>query len=87
MKPTRVDTVRLKLLTAAVIGGLTCGSGFVGTAWSEKAPKSCTEAHRACAGTAATVPKACDEQKKWCMSTGTFEDPKTKSLHLNLIKK
>lgn len=77
-----------RLILAVVVGGMVGGGSFVsGSAWSAKAPKSCSEAYRACTGTSATAPKACDEQKKWCISTGTFEDPKSKALHLNLLKK
>jgi hypothetical protein len=79
--------MRSKLLVSTVLGVGITGTAFVGSAISQKAPKSCSDAYRACSGPSATVPKACDEQKKWCMSTGTFEDPKSKSLHLNLLKK
>jgi hypothetical protein len=79
--------MRWNLIASAMLSVLAAGTTFVGSAWSEKAPRSCTDAYRACVGTSATVPKACDEQKKWCMSTGTFEDPKSKSLHLDLLKK
>ena len=78
-----------KPLALAVVaaGMLVGGSFFSDPAWPQKAPKSCTEAYRACSGQSATVPKECDEQKKWCITTGTFEDPKTKALHMGLIKK
>jgi hypothetical protein len=83
-----MSVMRKTLVLALAAGGMVAGGSFIsGSAWSAKAPKSCSEAYRACSGTSATVPKACDEQKKWCMSTGTFEDPKSKALHLNLLKK
>ncbi len=76
-------------LAIAAVAGVMLAGGIVGSgsAWSQKAPRTCTEAYRACSGQAPVVPKECDEQKKWCMTTGTFEDPKTKALHMSLVKK
>ena len=73
---------------AAVAGAIIAGGSLISnSAWSQKAPKSCAEAYRACGGQSAIIPKECDEQKKWCLTTGTFEDPKTKAVHMGLIKK
>jgi hypothetical protein len=78
-----------KRLAIVVVAGVIVAGGIMGSgsAWSQKAPKTCTDAYRACSGQSAVVPKECDEQKKWCMTTGTFEDAKTKGVHLNLLKK
>jgi hypothetical protein len=84
----RVPVVQ-KRLAIAVVGGAMLAGGLMGSgsAWSQKAPRTCADAYRACSGQSAVVPKACDEQKRWCLTTGSFEDPKTKGVHLNLLKK
>jgi hypothetical protein len=74
----------LAVVTGATIAG---GSVIPNVAWSQKAPRSCADAYRACSGQSAIVPKECDEQKRWCLTTGTFEDPKTKAVHMGLVKK
>lgn len=78
-----------KSFPSVIVAALAIAGGVLvsGSAWSQKAPKTCTEAYRACSGQSAIVPKECDEQKKWCLTTGSFEDPKTKAVHMGLVKK
>jgi hypothetical protein len=49
-------------------------------------PKSCSEAYVPCKSQTG-LPKECEAARQWCMKTGTFADPKTKSVSMGLRKR
>jgi hypothetical protein len=48
--------------------------------------KTCSEAYAACwYGT--HLREECEKERRWCLQTGTFANPKTKAVHMGLRKK
>jgi hypothetical protein len=58
----------------------------VGGARAQGAPKTCTEAYLRCKARAPAT-QECEEERKWCLQTGTFADPKTKEVSMDLRKR
>jgi hypothetical protein len=48
--------------------------------------KTCSEAHWACL-TRHRLPTECETEKRWCLQSGTFADPVTKTVSMGLQKK
>lgn len=78
--------MRKVVLGAATVAGLLTAASGTSAVWSQGAPKSCSEAYSACALNK-HLSKQCEEEKQWCIKTGTFADPKTKAATINLQKK
>ena len=74
-----------KLLLILAIVGL-AGLPVTTYAWSQSTPKTCSDAHFQCK-TKTGLSKECEEERQWCMQTGTFADPKTKTVVMGLRKK
>lgn len=56
-------------------------------AWAQGAPRTCSEAYTACTSRQVNLAKDCEAEKQWCLKTGSFADPKTKSVTTNMQKK
>jgi hypothetical protein len=48
--------------------------------------KSCSEAYRACLSRTHLTDE-CATERQWCLQTGTFADPKTKSVSTGLQRR
>jgi hypothetical protein len=57
-----------------------------GAAWSQGTPKTCSEAHSACIAQT-KLSKECEDERQWCLKTGTFAHPKTKAVWSGLQKR
>ena len=78
--------MRKLLLIVAGIAGAAGLPLTIEQAWSQSPPKTCSEAYSECK-IKTGLSKECEEERRWCMQTGTFADPKTKSVLMGLRKK
>jgi hypothetical protein len=78
--------MRRLLVIGACIAGLALMASVTGPGWSQKPPKTCSEAYSACASQTG-LPKECEVERQWCIKSGTFADPKTKATTSGLAKK
>jgi hypothetical protein len=53
---------------------------------TQSEPKTCSDAYAPCKSQTG-LPKECEAARQWCLKTGTFADPKTKSVSMGLRKK
>ena len=75
----------LKLMVTGV-AGTALWVAAAGPALPQGAPKTCSDAHAACTKQT-LMAKECETEKQWCVKTGTFADPKTKSVTSDLQKR
>lgn len=61
-------------------------TSLMSVVWAQSAPKTCSDAYSACA-TETHLPKDCEMEKQWCLKTGTFAHPKTKTVTMGLQKR
>ena len=78
--------MRKVLAISASIAGLLAAASVVDSAGAQSAPKTCSEAYSACTSKY-HLPNECDVEKKWCVKTGSFADPKTKAVSSGLQKR
>lgn len=78
--------MRAVVLSAVAIGALLGAGLATSPVWSQAAPRTCTEAYLACTAKK-NLAKACEDEKQWCMKTGTFADPQSKATTSNLRKR
>jgi hypothetical protein len=78
--------MRKLVMIGAGVAGLSAAAFVAGAAWSQSAPKTCTDAYSACKSKHNLI-KECEAEKQWCDKTGTFADPKTKATLSGLQKK
>ena len=76
---------RFALIVAGVAGSL-AGVALTSSAWPQSAPKTCSDAYHQCR-TQTGLQKECETERQWCMQTGSFADPKTKTVSMDLKKK
>jgi len=72
-------------MTALLITQVLTVSVAAPGAWSQTPPKTCTEAYSACA-VQKQLAKQCDDERQWCLKTGSFAHPKTKAVSSGLQK-
>ena len=53
---------------------------------SQGTPRTCSEAQSACTKET-SLPKECENERQWCLKTGTFAHPKTKAVSTGLQKR
>ena len=70
--------MRKLLLVLAGIAGL-AGLAVPTVSRSQSPPKTCSEAHYECR-TKTGLSKECEDERRWCLQTGTFADPRTKAV-------
>lgn len=78
--------MHVPLVLGAGIAGVLAGAALVGTARSQSAHKTCTDAYQACVSRT-KLARECAAEKEWCRKTGTFADPVTKAVSSGLQKR
>lgn len=78
----------LKLVAVCVCAAfaLLAGATFTSTGWAQGAPKTCSDAFSSCV-VETHMNKECDSEKRWCLKTGSFAHPKTKTVTSGLQKR
>ena len=77
---------KVMVIVGASIAGLLAEAAVTGSVRSQGAPKSCSEAHAACKSQT-RMSTECEAERQWCLKTGTFANPKTKSVSTGLQKR
>jgi hypothetical protein len=72
----KIATIGLAVLTLDVASAEEKKSKF----------QTCSEAYAAC-WFETHLAKECEKEKQWCLQTGTFANPKTKSVYMGLRRK
>jgi hypothetical protein len=78
-----------KLLLIAAGAALLVTATVTSPAWSQGASSNsgtCSSAYADCR-TQTRMIKECETERQWCMQTGTFANPKTKTVAMGLRKK
>ena len=76
----------VKLVVTGVAGTALWMAIAVPSAWTQGAPKTCSDAYAACTKQTGMA-KECETEMQWCVKTGTFADPKTKATTSDLQKR
>ena len=77
--------MRKLVLIAAGVAGLAAAT-VTSAVWSQSTPGTCSRAYFECKSQTG-LSKECEEERQWCMKTGTFANPKTKTVSMGLRKK
>ena len=68
------------------VAALLAGAAATSSVWSQNKLKTCSDAYTACASET-KMAKECETEREWCKKTGSFANPKTKSVTSDLQKR
>ena len=78
--------MRKLVAIGAGVAVLSAAAALASAALSQGTSKTCSDAYFACKSQTGLA-KECEDEKNWCMKTGTFADPKTKAVLSGLRKR